>query len=67
MDKDLRPIVKALKAQGFDVEVTSRGHVMVTRDGELIATFSGTSSDWRSIRNGLAPLKRAGFRWPPRR
>lgn len=67
MDKDLRPIVKALKAQGFDVEVTSRGHVMVTRDGELIATFSGTASDWRSIRNGLAPLKRAGFRWPPRR
>lgn len=67
MDKDLRPIVKALKAQGFDVEVTSRGHVVVTRDGELIATFSGTASDWRSIRNGLAPLKRAGFRWPPRR
>ncbi len=66
MDKDLRPIVKALRKQGFDVEVTSRGHLMVTRDGVLIATFSGTASDWRSIRNGLAPLKRAGFRWPPR-
>jgi hypothetical protein len=67
MDKDLRKIIKALEAQGFDVEITKRQHVIVTRDGVLIATFSGTASDWRSIRNGLAPLKRAGFRWPPRR
>lgn len=67
MDKDLRKIVKALEAQGFDVAVTKRGHVVVTRDGRMIATFSGTASDWRSIRNGLAYLKRAGFRWPPER
>ena len=67
MDKDLRKIVKELGAQGFDVATTSRGHVVVTKDGVLVATFSGTASDWRSIRNGLAPLKRAGFRWPPRR
>jgi biotin operon repressor len=63
MDKDLRKIVKALEAQGFEVETTSKGHIVVTRDGVLIAT----ASDWRSIRNGLAPLRRAGFRWPPRR
>lgn len=67
MDKDLRKIVQALKAQGFEVTQTSKGHLMVTRDGVLIATFSGTASDWRAIRNGLAPLKRAGFRWPPKR
>lgn len=66
MDKDLRKIVKALEAQGFVVEVTAKQHVIVSRGGKLIATFSGTASDWRSIRNGLAPLKRAGFRWPPR-
>jgi hypothetical protein len=65
MDKDLRKIAKALKAQGFDVEITGKGHIIVTRDGDLIATFSGTASDRRSIRNSLAPLKRAGFRWPP--
>jgi molybdenum cofactor biosynthesis enzyme MoaA len=59
MDKDLRKIAKALKAQGFDVEITGKGHIIVTRDGDLIA------SDRRSIRNSLAPLKRAGFRWPP--
>lgn len=66
MDKDMRKVVKALKAQGFEVETTSKGHLIVTRDGVLVATFSGTASDWRSFRNGLAPLKRAGFRWPPR-
>jgi hypothetical protein len=67
MDKDLRKMVKALQAQGFEVEVTSKGHIVVSRGGKLIATFSGTASDWRSIRNGLAPLRRAGFRWPPNR
>lgn len=49
MDKDLRKIVKALEDQGFEVTVTKRGHVVVTRDGQMIATFSGTASDWRSI------------------
>ncbi|WP_163275310.1 hypothetical protein [Cellulomonas iranensis] len=67
MNKDLRKIVKALETQGFEVTTTKRGHLMVARDGEVIATFSGTASDWRSIRNGLAPLKRAGFRYPPQR
>lgn len=65
MDKDLRKIVRALKAQGFEVAVTGKGHLVVTREGALVATFSGTASDWRSIRNSLAPLRRAGFRWPP--
>lgn len=67
MDKDLRKIVRALEDQGFEVTVTKRQHVVVSRDGQVIATFSGTASDWRSIRNGLAPLRRAGFRWPPKR
>lgn len=40
---------------------------MVYKDGVLIATFSGTASDRRAFLNSLAPLKRAGFQWPPRR
>ncbi|HEY8589581.1 MAG TPA: hypothetical protein VIL55_08515 [Naasia sp.] len=67
MDKDLRKIVEALEAQGFEVEVTSRGHVMVFRDGAAVVTFSGTASDWRSLKNGIAKARRAGFQWPPRR
>lgn len=65
MNKELRKVVKGLEDQGFEVSVTRKGHLMVYRDGELIATLAGTASDWRSIRNGLAPLKRAGFLWPP--
>lgn len=67
MDKEMRKVVKALEAQGFVVEVTRRGHLMVRRDGRIVATFSGTPSDWRSFRNSLADARRAGFRWPPER
>jgi hypothetical protein len=67
MDKDLKKIIGALQKQGFEVEVTKRQHVMVYRDGALIVTFSGSASDWRSIRNGIAKARRAGFEWPPKR
>lgn len=67
MDKELRKLVKALTRQGFTTEVTRRGHVMVYKGDQLVATFSGTPSDWRSMRNALAPLRRAGFTWPPKR
>lgn len=67
MDKDLRKIVKALEEQGFDCETTSKGHVMVYLNGSLVVTFSGTASDWRALRNGIAKARRAGFRWPPKR
>lgn len=67
MDKDLRKIVKALEAQGFDTAVNRKGHIVVSRNGKWVTTLPGTPSDWRSIRNGLAKAKRAGFRWPPRR
>jgi hypothetical protein len=65
MDKDMKKIVKALESQGFDVEVTRKGHLMVYRDGRLVTTFSGTASDWRAMKNGIAKARRAGFRWPP--
>lgn len=67
MDKDIRKIIKALEKQGFSVEVSKKGHPMVYRDGRLVATFSGTASDWRSMRNGIAKCKQAGFQWPPKR
>lgn len=67
MNKDLKKIAKALKEQGFEVEVTKRGHMIVLRDGRQVATFSGTPSDWRSLKNSLADARRAGFIWPPSR
>lgn len=67
MDKDLKKIIKALREQGFEIEVTKNQHVMVFRDGRLVVTFSGTASDWRSVRNSIAIARRAGFEWPPKR
>lgn len=68
MRKDLRKLVKAIEAAGYQVIVDSKGHVRVyTADGDYVTTFSGTPSDKRSDANSLRPLKRRGFRWPPGR
>ncbi|MBP8880678.1 MAG: hypothetical protein KBG77_06215 [Dermatophilaceae bacterium] len=67
MDKDLKKLIAAIEAEGYTTAPTRRGHVRVYRDGTLITTFSGTSSDWRGVRNSLAPLRRLGFNWPPKR
>ena len=60
-------IVKALRAAGYDVSPTRRGHIRVSRDGRAVTTFSGTASDRRAHRNALAALRRDGFQWPPGR
>lgn len=62
--KDLRVLTKELHEQGFEVGRTRKGHVRVQKDGVTVAIMSGTPSDWRSWHNGLAALRRAGFRWP---
>ena len=67
MDKEMRKMAKALEQQGFDVKVTKRGHISVSKDGRFVVVFAGTPSDWRSMRNALAAMKRAGFVWPPKR
>jgi hypothetical protein len=60
--KDIRRLLKDLARQGFTTNRTSRGHVAVRRDGMIVAVLAGTPSDWRSYRNALAQLRRAGFR-----
>ena len=59
MNKDLKKILKAAQAAGFETRTTRKGHIVVTKDGRRITTFAGTASDYRSIRNGLAALRRA--------
>jgi len=67
MDKDLRKLLKAIVAAGYVVVINRKGHPEVyTQDGTWITTFAGTPSDWRSTANALRPLKRRGFRWPPK-
>ena len=65
MNKDLKKLVKALEAQDFEVRATKRQHLTVSKNGQWVTTLPGTPSDWRSMRNAMAALKRAGFRWPP--
>lgn len=64
MNKELKKLIKAIKAAGFQTITAKSGHIKVyDEDGKLLAVFSGTPSDWRSIQNSLRPLKRLGFRW----
>jgi hypothetical protein len=60
---DIKDLIREALAQGFRVEQTAKGHWRFlppdkTR-GQVI--FSGTPSDWRSFRNSLSQLIRAGF------
>lgn len=59
--KDRRDLISRLNAAGFSTRVTSRGHLLVTRNGQLVTCFSGSPSDVRSIKNAFAPLRRLGF------
>ncbi len=60
---DIKDIIRQAQDQGFRVERTGKGHWMFfppdKTKGPVI--FSGTPSDWRSWRNSLQRLIRAGF------
>ena len=60
--KELRKLHKQLVAQGFEVQRSNRGHLVVLLNGVRITTVSGTPSDYRSWKNSMAYLKRAGFK-----
>lgn len=65
MHKELKDIVKELHKQGFETWVRKNGHVAVYKNGDYVATFGGTPSDFRSWKNSLGKCQRNGFRWPP--
>lgn len=67
MDKDTKKVIKAAEKQGFEVQITAKGHAVFSLGGMPVATASGTASDHRAIKNLIAQLRRAGFQWPPRR
>lgn len=61
MNKDVRQLIRELDAQHFEVRPTRKGHYLVAKGGTVVAGLPGTPSDWRSLRNSLAALRRAGF------
>lgn len=58
--KDLDQILKRAKDQGFEVTFTRKKHYKIRGDKGVVFT-SGTPSDWRSVRNTIAQLKRIGY------
>lgn len=58
----MKELLRKLERQGCSIVRTKKGHYKVFLNGQWVTTLSGTPSDWRSIRNSLAPLKRAGLR-----
>lgn len=68
MGSDLRKVLKALEDQGFVVTRSRNSHWLIhTAEGRMVGVLAGTASDSRSLKNSIAVLKRAGFRWPPTR
>jgi hypothetical protein len=69
MALDLRSIEQAAQEQGYTVGRTKKNHPKFTPPDPTkeIVIFSGTPSDVRAIKNGLARLRRQGFVWPPPR
>ena len=68
LTSDLRQLVRDLRRQGFSVDRTRGGHLMVRcPDGRAVCTLSGTPGDRRAHRNARAQLRRAGARLRPGR
>ena len=65
MDKVVKKIVEALDEQGFDVLEAKSGRLLVYREGVFISALPQRFKSGTGLDNGLAPLRRAGFLWPP--
>lgn len=62
--RDWRDLHTALRAQGWTIEQTTRGHYKAMGPQKGLVHFSD-SGDHRAILNTLTELRRNGFKWPP--
>lgn len=59
---DLRALFREVEAAGWSVERGGGGHYKIRNaDGQIVASSPATPSDYRSIRNVRAQLRRAGM------
>lgn len=62
MHKEIDNIIRAAKAQGFTEKKRKNNHVtLFAPDGSPATTLPSTPSDYRSLKNCLAALKRHGY------
>lgn len=60
-NKDMRQLVRQMRAQGWEVSRTRSDHLRFTSpDGHSTVYAPSTPSDHRSIRNVVAKLRREG-------
>ena len=62
-DRDTRALLRAIEAAGGEVKPcrSRSGHYKVYLEGRLIGTIAGTPSEYRSRKNDIANLRRAGL------
>lgn len=59
MNKSERDIRQFAKANGCGVEPTKSGHWVIRTPGGHAVFHSGSSSDWRAMRNLISQVRRA--------
>lgn len=59
--KEVRALIRKVRAAGLTVEMRGSGHIGCLDGDRLVAVFPASSSDWRSVKNTLADLKRRGY------
>lgn len=63
---NLRDIIREAERQGFRVSLHgSHYHAVPPDKRKRMVVFSLNAGSWRSIKNVLADLRRAGLRWAP--
>ena len=68
VEREVRAVVEEAQRQGWRLEVLRSGHPMLLApDNSTKVVLPGTPSDRRFLPNGIALMRRAGFRWPPGR
>jgi biotin operon repressor len=60
--KDMKPLLKKLRQQGFEVTVTGSNHYKV-RGPKGVVFLPSSPSDHRSLRNCRKQLVEIGFEW----
>jgi hypothetical protein len=66
LTKEVQKVVRAAEKQGWRVRETKKGWMLYAPDGQHMETLHKTPSDWRSIRNTVARMRRHGFKWEGR-
>jgi len=57
---EMTRLIEQLKAEGYTVSKTSRGHWKVHLPGQPSVIMGSKGGDWRAVKNARARLRRAG-------